>query len=63
MLIMSPLMMLMMQGCINSTNVCPTYPKPSQSVLNSIRDINNTEVDSWMIEQLKLSRKLNVNKE
>lgn len=56
-------MMLMMQGCTNSTNVCPNYPKPSQSVLNSIRDLNNTEVDSWMIEQLKLSRKLNVNNE
>lgn len=51
--------MILVSGCSSqSACVYPTFPKPSQSVLNSIRDTNSTEVNAWMTELFKLNEKL-----
>jgi len=58
------LMILTMQGCGNKNNtICPNYPKPTQSVLDRIKSLNDVNVDNWMIEQYKLNLKLGVCKE
>lgn len=47
-------------GCSYNSYLCPEFPKPSQSVLNEIKSLNNSEVDSWVIELYKLNKKLQV---
>lgn len=53
------LMMLTLQACGNKS-VCPSYPKPSQEVLNEIKSLESREVDDWILKQYKLNLKLEV---
>lgn len=48
---------LALVGC-NNTTVCPSYPKTTIKVLEPLKSLENNDVDNWMIEQLKLKRKL-----
>lgn len=50
-------------GCAAYSVSCPTFPAPSQSVLDKIKSLNDREVDCWMENMLKLNRKLKVCKE
>lgn len=52
--------LLIFGGCAGETTICPTYPKPSKEVLNSIKSLEDNRVNEWMIEQYKLNKKLGV---
>jgi len=57
----SLLLILVLAGCCNTTlPVCPSYPKPSSEVLIKLRSMHSAQVNRWMIEQLRLKRKLEV---
>ena len=63
---MSVMLMSMMQGCgSRHTTVCPSYPKPSQKVLDDISTLypKSPEVKWWMKENFKLSQKLKIGRE
>jgi hypothetical protein len=48
-------------GCAGKvTGNCPLYPVPSLVVLDKLKGLHSTEVDSWMQQQVKLSRKLKI---
>ena len=49
-----------MQGCGSKHTICPQYPAPTQGVLNKIKSLNDKDVDSWIIKQYKLNKKLKV---
>jgi hypothetical protein len=48
-----------MVGCGN-TKVCLEYPKPSKDILIKLKNLNDRNIDLWMIEQYKLNKKLEV---
>lgn len=50
-------------GCATHTSVCPAFPKPTQEVLDSVKSLNNPEVDNWLIDLYKLNQKLKICKE
>jgi hypothetical protein len=52
-------MMLILQACGNKA-VCPSYPNPSQDVLNKIKSLKSDKVDDWILKQYKLNLKLKV---
>lgn len=60
MMVSIAVMMLTMQGCGSKQAVCPTYPKPSQYVLDKIQSLKDKKVDDWVVEQYKLNLKLKV---
>jgi len=41
-----------------ASSYCPSYPYPPEEVINKIEHLQDSLVDTWMIEQLKLSEKL-----
>lgn len=55
----SLLIMCFLSGC-TSTMVCPQYPKPSAHVLESIKSLNDSEIDQWLIKQYKLNKQLGI---
>lgn len=54
------LMMLTLQACGSKTTSCPSYPNPSQEVLDKIKSLQSKEVDDWILKQYKLNLKLKV---
>jgi len=56
----SSLLVATITGCVSTPSrvVCPTYPTPSQDVLNAVLGLNNGTVDYWMLKQYRLSKKL-----
>lgn len=50
-------------GCATHTSVCPDFPTPSQKVLDSIKSLDNPEVDDWIVNLYKLNQKLKICKE
>ena len=50
----------MMNSCGSRYTICPKYPKPSQVVLSKIKSLDSSEVDTWMVKQYKLNKKLKV---
>ena len=50
-------------GCATHTSVCPDFQKPTQEVLDSVKSLNNPEVDNWLIDLYKLNQKLKICKE
>lgn len=50
-------------GCATHTSVCPDFPKPTKEVLDSVKSLNNPEVDNWLIDLYKLNQKLKICKE
>lgn len=50
-------------GCATHTSVCPDFPKPTQEVLDSVKSLNNSAVDEWIVELYKLNKKLKICKE
>lgn len=62
-LIGSIFIIVLLSGCVSTTTVCPTYPKPSKEVLTKIKSLQDPDVDSWMIDQFKLNKKLGLNNE
>lgn len=53
------LMTSIIQGC-GSKSICPSYPKPSQKVLDKIESLKSKEVDDWILKKYKLNLKLEV---
>jgi len=47
-------------GCATKSNVCPSYPKPSQHTLSKIQSLNDSETNVWMIKQYKLNKQLKI---
>lgn len=47
-------------SCASAPTICPQYPLPSSNVLSTLQQLNNEEVDDWMIEQFKLNMKLKI---
>lgn len=56
----SLLILFLLAGCGAKTTVCPTYPKPSQHVLERLKSLKDSEVDQWLIKQYKLNKQLGV---
>lgn len=48
----------MFVGCSYQTSICPVFPEPSQKVLDSLKDLNDKDIDSWVVELYKLNKKL-----
>lgn len=46
-------------GCA-TYSVCPAFPKPSQEVLDSIKSLDNKEVDTWMEQLNKHNKKIKI---
>lgn len=57
------LLCFLLTGCATHTSVCPDFPKPSAEVLESVKSLNNPEVDDWVIQLYKLNKKLKICKE
>lgn len=51
---------MFLTGCSYNSILCPEFPKPTQSVLDELKALNNSEVDSWVVELYKLNQKLQV---
>lgn len=51
--------MLMMSCAAPKTNLCPAFPAPSAEAVNKIQGLHNPDVDSWMVELVRLKRQLN----
>ena len=51
-------MMLMLSGCTRVSNVCPTFPTPNNEVVHTLKDLNSTAVNGWVVELFKLDLKL-----
>jgi hypothetical protein len=52
--------MCFLAGCSTTLAVCPQYPKPSAHVLESLKSLNDSEVDQWLTKQYKLNKQLGV---
>ncbi len=54
------LLAMLTTSCVRNqvSNYCPSYPHPPEEVINKIENLQDPLVDAWMIEQLKLSEKL-----
>lgn len=46
-------------GCA-TYNVCPVFPKPTQGVLDSIKGLNDPDVDDWMEQLNKHNKKIKI---
>ena len=51
-------MMFTLSGCATTSNVCPTFPKPSKEVIMELQSLESKAVDSWVVELFKLDMKL-----
>lgn len=58
--VLSLALALFLTGCSYNSMLCPDFPKPTQSVLDELKALNNSEVDSWVVELYKLNQKLQV---
>lgn len=61
------LLVTFLSGCGNKSprvvSQCPPFPAPTEKALKKIQDINDPEVDDWMMRLFKHKQQLNVSVE
>jgi len=57
----SALAFLLIMSCTPKTvDVCPPFPIPNTTAVKKIRDMHDSNVDSWIVQLYKLKRQLEV---
>ncbi len=59
-LLMIALLTMLSTGCtkVVTADFCPPYPYPSKETLDAIRNLDNPNVNNWIILQSKLADQL-----